>query len=233
MLALAVLVFYGMGCNDNGGKSPLGDGYRLPLGSGDVADNGVPETGEGGGSDVGIGWVCGETPVDAELCGCNRLFPTGRSANGLKLIGTTWKLIEFAQSGTTIDYSEKNIIYDFHENGSTLIVSGLGSLMLDKLTDGEHFYYFDDDDFWYGCLCGPVTNLYVDESATAILNAEGTYCSDSYNEGCYSAVLECDGTMTVEWRYSPGHWVGTFVKTNRVSHPSSIRDSPRTLTSHR
>ncbi|MDR2578780.1 MAG: hypothetical protein LBC70_08255 [Chitinispirillales bacterium] len=76
------------------------------------------------------------------------------------LIGTNWKLVEVSiaknyQPHEIIDYSKKNITFEFQANGK-LIVSGEtdGLFVFDDFNEGEHFYEYREMVVCPTCLPG-------------------------------------------------------------------------------
>ena len=76
------------------------------------------------------------------------------------LQGTKWKLIEVLiakdyQQHETLDYSEKNIIYEFQNNNKLVITGNMDDLFIfDDFRKGEYFYEYNEPNVCPTCLPG-------------------------------------------------------------------------------
>jgi hypothetical protein len=98
----------------------------------------------------------------------NYLFFKSQYESGNTLADTRWKLIEVwilkdnDYPAEIIDYSEKNIIYDFQGNDTLVVTGKTDSLFIfDYFKEGEHFYEYRALNV---CpLCTPGPNLSIDK----------------------------------------------------------------------
>jgi len=179
---LAILAFSGTGCNDDSNAAnsqnplsgtdvdsrmdvevPVGtDSSNISMDDIDIMDNMEFYLINSGMANNGATVIRGE---DGEFCVVDE--PLG-TCYKLTLADTRWKLIEVSiikndESAGTVDYSDKNIIYEFKENDK-LIVSGKidDSLIFEYFKEGEHSYYYG---MMIACqLCTPAPNLTISDS---------------------------------------------------------------------
>lgn len=85
------------------------------------------------------------------------------------LAGTSWKLIDVLiyknnDQEEMINYSEKNITYEFHENYKLIVSDKTDNLFIfDNFKEGEHFYkYYKHNDCLDGCMLDISNNLTID-----------------------------------------------------------------------
>ena len=170
----------------------------------------------------GIGCNGDGSPVlgDTEQTKGESPLPTDSSDNAKTLAGTRWKLIEVSiiensnYPAEIIDYSEKNIIYEFQGNDKLVITGKTDSLFIfDYFKNGEHFYEYRGE--LVGCpLCLPGPNLSIDMPPLgqsdgnyfALLNGEKLeIVGDTYIGG----VKHENGLIEGATHY---HWGKTFIK---------------------
>jgi hypothetical protein len=255
VVTLAILVFNGTGCNDNGCPADLQNQL-----TGDVD---VTEDSSKISAGIDSSEHRSEIPTEDDF-GYYRLVNPGMSNNGaivilgedrefcvfdepsgtcykLTLANTRWKLIEVSirknyESTETVDYSGKNIIYDFIENDK-IVISGKidDTLVFGDFKEGEHSYEYGMMIACPVCLPGP--NLTVDGSPSGIGGERYYAAFDDKKMSIYGyknigGVVGEDGGRIGGDHYSLG---STF---NRIGDPAggtndtgntSVRDNPRIL----
>ena len=175
----------------------------------------------------GMGCNGGGSPVlgDTEQTQGDSPLPTDSSDNAKTLAGTRWKLIEVSiiensnYPAELIDYSEKNIIYEFQGNDKLVITGKTDSLFIfDYFEEGEHFYEYIELNVCPLCapdnLSTPGPNLSIDRPPLG--QGDGRYfakledgklkiAGDTYVGG----VKHENGLIEGATHY---HWGKTFIK---------------------
>jgi hypothetical protein len=149
----------------------------------------------------------------------NYLLFKSQYETGNTLADTRWKLIEASilkdndYLAEVIDYSEKNIIYDFQGNDTLVVTGKTDSLFIfDYFKEGEHFYEYRE--LIVCTLCTPGPNLSIDKPPLgqsdgnyfALLNGEKLeIVGDTYIGGVrHENGLRDGGTLY--------RWGKTFIK---------------------
>jgi hypothetical protein len=251
VITLTILAFNGTGCNDFDSKV----GSQNSLTDTDVAsgNNGEVHIGIDSSNSnrmddidmddreyhlINIGMANSGAKViygeDGELCIVDE--PSG-TCYKLTLADTRWKLVEVSvtknrESEEVIDYSVKNIIYEFKGNDK-LIVSGKidDPFVSEDFQEGEHFYYYR---MMIGCpVCLPAPNLIIKNLPSKYYFA---YFDDTkmniVGESFVGWVDRGDGLIIGGDRY----WLeynfkrlGDQVGETDGSSNTSVRDNPRIL----
>jgi len=105
------------------------------------------------------------------------LLASCKKNNDENIIIGKWKLQSISiakdyQEPEITDYSKRNIIYEFLENGKLVVTGSIPDLFIfDDFYEGEHFYEYQKPNVCPTCLPGP--NLLIDTSESG--QAEGAY----------------------------------------------------------
>jgi len=188
-LALGVFLLIGCGDDKGGGVGPTGgDGTTTGGTGGETTGGGTPPVGN-----------------DTDSTSLTPPPTGGVSAKGLELSGTSWKLNKLAvyknyKTYAEVDYSERDVIFTFKEDGTVAVYGQPDEVFeFDNLTNGEHLYTFikyGDERPCQTCV-GTLANLWIDTPPRE-------FVLNDNEEGCYSAYLNEDKTMTV----SGNKWIG-------------------------
>jgi len=159
------------------------------------------------------------------VIGCNNsLTGDGTPSSGeSRLDGTSWKLSmvtisENYQPFDTIDYSKRNIIYEFQGNNKLVITGKTDSLFIFyHFQEGEHFYRYEE---LYGCpTCLPGPNLLMDNPKNGHLHYNCGYYANLENDtlriGRQEAIgMEIDetGLWNGSVNYSDYRWSQYLIK---------------------